>query len=136
MHQHLAEKSIDAIVAETYLGPPRNGHERRGDLQKSLHELTDLYYQSLSVFRKVLKPDAPVVLALPVYIIGLEKHGISVEDFKPLGFEPDQLLPQQILSRLGVRETKNHGLLYGRNDQFVWREIVRLRVRSDEKSAK
>jgi tRNA G10 N-methylase Trm11 len=126
--KYLEDGTIDAIATEPYLGPPRSGRERRGEMQKTLHELSNLYYQSLSNWKKILKPGAPIVMALPVYIVGLEKHGISVADFAPLGLEAEPLLPTLILSRLGVRETKNHGLLYGRNDQFVWREIVRLRV--------
>lgn len=120
--------SIDAIVSEPYLGPPRTGREKRGEIQKTLSDLSNLYFDCLSDWRKILKPGAPVVLALPVYIMGIEKHGINVNEFADLGFRTEPLLPNLILSRLGVRETKNHGLLYGRNDQHVWREIVRLRV--------
>lgn len=126
--QRVKERSLDAIVTEPYLGPPLTGREKRGEMQKILHELSQLYYQSLSTWKKLLKPGAPVIMALPVYIVGMEKHGINAEDFAPLGFKPEPLLPSIILSRLGVRENKNHGLMYGRNDQHVWREIVRLRV--------
>lgn len=118
---------IDAVVTEPYLGPPRRGRETRGDLQKTLGELTKLYRDALASWRKCLKPGAPLVIAFPLYIFGLEKHGINVKEFESLGFKPEPLLPNTILSRLGTNETKNHGLLYGRNDQHVWREIVRLR---------
>lgn len=126
--QRIKPKSLDAIVTEPYLGPNRTGNERRGELQKTLNDLTKLYYEALSSWRAVLKPGAPVVMAMPVYITGNEKHGISAREFEPLGYRTEALLPGPILSRLGVPETKNHGLLYGRNDQRVWREIVRLRV--------
>lgn len=132
INKQLKENSIDAIVTETYLGPPRTGREKRGEMQKTLYDLTTLYGQSLGVWKKILKPGAPVVIAFPVYIVGLEKHGITIADFKQLGFVPEPLLPASILSRLGVRETKNHGLMYGRNDQYVWREIVRLRLADAE----
>ncbi len=126
--QHIKPKSLDAIVTEPFLGPNRTGGERRGELQKTLNELTKLYYEALSSWKAVLKPGAPVVMALPIYITGNEKHGISVREFESLGYRTEALLPGPILSRLGVPETKNHGLYYGRNDQRVWREIVRLRV--------
>lgn len=124
----IKDGSIDAIVSEPYLGPSLRGTEKRGELQKTLGELSKLYYEALSSWRPLLKPGAPVVLALPVYIHGLEKHGIGVSDFASLGYAPEALLPSAILTRLGAHETKNRGLLYGRNDQRVWREIVRLRV--------
>jgi len=126
--QHVKPGALDAIVTEPYLGPNRTGAERRGELQKRLSELTTLYYESLAAWRPLLKPGAPVVMAMPVYILGIEKHGISTKEFERLGYRTEAMLPSPILSRLGVPETKNHGLLYGRNEQRVWREIIRLRL--------
>jgi len=128
LRQHVPLRSLDAIVSELYLGPPQRGGERRGDLQKSLSELTRLYYEALSSWRPLLKAGAPVVLALPVFIMGMERHGIVTKEFEGLGFTTESLLPAPILARMGTRETKNKGLLYGRNDQRVWREIVRFRM--------
>ncbi len=126
--QQIKDHAIDAIVSEPFLGPPRSGQEKRGEIQKILHELSKLYYESLSSWKRILKPGAPVVLALPVYILGGEKHGMSTKEFEKLGFKTEQLVPTSVASRLGTSETKNHGLLYGRKDQLVWREIVRLRL--------
>jgi hypothetical protein len=129
-------KSIDTIVAETYLGPPRNGRETRGEIQRMLYTLGNLYYQSFSAFKKVLKPGAPVILALPAYVVSVkdagraattELHGISLADFAPLGVKVEPLLPQPIMARLGDKPSKNQGLYYGRKDQLVWREIVKIR---------
>jgi tRNA G10 N-methylase Trm11 len=123
----LPAASVDAIVTEPYLGPPMKGRESRGQMQKQLHELSRLYRESLTNWRKCLKPGSPVVIALPVYIYGLEKHGISLKEILPKGYSPDPLMPSMMLSRLGTKETKNRGLLYGRLKQHVWREIIRLR---------
>lgn len=128
LRQHIKLQSIDAVVTEPYLGPPLRGGEKRGELQKTLGELTKLYYESLSAWRTLLKPNAPVIMAMPVYIHGAERHGINCDDFANLGFKTEPLLPSIILGRLGVKETRNHGLMYGRLDQHVWREIVRLRL--------
>lgn len=128
VRQTIPLKSLDAIVTEPFLGPSLRGTEKRGDLQKSLSELQHLYYQSLSAWRPLLKDDAPVVMALPVFIYGAERHGVNASEFEGLGYKAETLLPASILTRLGTRETKNHGLLYGRNDQHVWREIVRFRA--------
>lgn len=124
----LEPASVDAIVTEPYLGPPRNGKESRGESQRTLYELTRLYVGSLASWKTVLKEGAPVVMALPVYIHGLERHGVNAEEFRAAGFETESLFPSRFLERMGVRETKNKGLLYGRMDQKVWREIVRLRT--------
>ena len=124
----LEAKSVDAIITEPYLGPPRTGREKRGEIQKTLSDLSKLYYESLSAWKKILKPNACIVIALPVYISGTEKHGVQSAAFIPPGYVTEPLLPVPVLSRLGANETKNHGLLYGRNNQYVWREIVRLRL--------
>ncbi len=128
LNEKVPKNSIDAVVTEPFLGPPRTGRETRGALQRTLAELSRLYYESLSSWRPLLKSDAPIVMALPMYVIGAEKHGIQASDFEKLGFKTEPLLSASILSRLGARETKNHGLLYGREGQHVWREIVRLRL--------
>ncbi len=125
--KHIKPGALDAVVCELYLGPVRTGSESRGALQKRLDELTKLYYECLSAWKPLLKPDAPVVFAMPVYILGIEKHGINAKEFEKLGYRSESLLPGPVLNRLGVPETKNRGLLYGRNDQRVWREIIRLR---------
>jgi tRNA G10 N-methylase Trm11 len=123
----LGAKSVDAIVAELYLGTPKRGSEKRGDLQRELGDLQRMYREAFANWRHCLKPGAPIVVAFPVYIYGPEKHGINVKEFESLGLRAESLLPAMMLNRLGIRETKNHGLLYGRNEQRVWREIVRLR---------
>lgn len=131
--RHIKDYTIGTIVAETYLGVPRTGKESRGELQKRLHELTTLYYESLSAWRRLLKPGAAVVLALPVYVTKDERHGIIASEFSKLGYTLEPLLPASMISRLNTKETKNHGLIYGRSDQFVWREIIRLRLTPTEK---
>lgn len=126
--KQIPDDQLDAIVTEPYLGPPRTGYEMRGEIQRQLLELENLYYESLAAWRRVLKNGAPVVMALPVYIVGMEKHGVNASRFEKLGYVAEPLLPSRLLARIGVPETSNHGLRYGRNDQHVWREIVRLRL--------
>ncbi len=127
MH-HLKPEEIDAIVTEPYLGPPMTGQESRGSMQRQLDELTKLYATALRAWKPLLAKDAPIVMAMPLYIHGLEKHGIDTKAFEAEGFRTESLLPSMMFSRMGTKETRNKGLLYGRNDQRVWREIVRLRA--------
>lgn len=126
--QHIEPDSIDAIVTEPYLGPPRSGNESIKELEKTIAELSKLYYEALRAWRPILVDGGPVIMALPVFIVGLKKLTVDARPFEKLGYRLEPLLPSIILSRIGVKETKNHGLLYGRNNQRVWREIVRLRL--------
>lgn len=129
--QHIEPDSIDAIVTEPYLGPPRSGNESIEKLEKTIAELSKLYYEALRAWRPILVDGAPVIMALPVFIVGLKKLTVDARPFEKLGYRLEPLLPSIILSRIGVKETKNHGLMYGRNDQRVWREIVRLRLEKE-----
>lgn len=128
--QYLNQASVGAIATEPFLGPPRTGRERRGEMQKVLFELARLYYESLAAWRKVLTPGATVVMALPVYVVGNERHGVSSSEFAALGYQVEPLLNASVLSRLGGTLGKNKGLMYGRADQYVWREIVRMRLKA------
>lgn len=125
--RRLGDASITAIVTEPYLGQPRRGRETRGELQRQLDELQKLYYESLSAWRPLLRPGAAVVMVLPIYRLGEEKHGLRATNFSRLGFELENLVPADWLKGTETPETKNRGLVYGRPDQLVWREIIRLR---------
>ncbi|MEA3249577.1 MAG: 50S ribosomal protein L11 methyltransferase [Patescibacteria group bacterium] len=120
--------SLDAIVTEPYLGPPRTGREPKKELEKRIRELTKLYRDALVAMKPSLKPNGAIVMALPLYIVGLERLGIDVIDLTDTGFRTDHIIPPMLAKRMGIQETKNRGLPYGRNDQKVWREIVRFRV--------
>ncbi|MEK9152545.1 MAG: hypothetical protein AAB692_04210, partial [Patescibacteria group bacterium] len=127
--QFMKDASLDAIVTEPFLGPVLTGKETRSLIQKQIHELSTLYYESLSAWLRLFKPGAATVIALPNYVLRQEHHGFSTKEFSKLGYEGESLLSPSLLSKLGAAETKNRGLLYGRTGQHVWREIVRLRVK-------
>lgn len=126
--KEIALGSLDAIVTEPYLGPPRTGQESAGELRDRLDDLTKLYRESLLAWKPLLKRNAPIVMALPLYIFGLERLGIRTIDFADTGLRTEHMIPPMLAERMGIVETKNRGLTYGRNDQRVWREIVRFRV--------
>jgi tRNA G10 N-methylase Trm11 len=125
--QSLSPSSLSLVVTEPYLGPPMNGRETRGEMQKRLAELGALYHAAFADWRQALQPGAKVVIALPVYLHGDEKHGISINEIRSLGYVVEPTLGSSEFSRLGQKPTHNQGLIYGRAGQHVWREIVRLR---------
>ncbi len=121
--------SIDHIVTETYLGPPRRGHESRAELQSALFSLELLYLDSLASFKKVLKPGGTIVFALPLYRFAKELHGINAKRFEAAGFELVPILSGSLAGRVNAEFTNNKGLKYGRPDQYVWREILKLKMK-------
>jgi tRNA G10 N-methylase Trm11 len=124
----IAAMSVAAVITEPYLGPPRRGREKRGELQRTLDGLSGLYAESLSAWRRLLKPGAVVVMALPVYVLGEERHTVSL-DFTKLGYEKEPLLPAQVISKLAIKPGKHGGIVYGRPGQLVLREIVKLTLK-------
>jgi tRNA G10 N-methylase Trm11 len=123
----LPVEGIAAMVTEPYLGPPRHGHETRGQLQKTLSELTKLYAEALSSWHRLLNNSAVVVMVLPIFVLGNEKHGLSGKELAGRRYIVEPLLPNDLSSKYSEQVTKNGGLIYGRPDQLVWREIIRLR---------
>jgi len=121
----VSEKSLDAIVSETFLGPPRNGREKRGELNIRLTEITLLVEQSLKNWKPYLKPEASIVLALPAYIT--DDEILLTEPNLPDGYEWDQPIPRKLAGKTGGQLTARGGILYGRETQLVWREIVRIK---------
>lgn len=125
--RRLPQSSVEALVSEVYLGPPRRGKETRGDLQRNLSAIEKMLYEALSSWRKILKPGAALVLALPVYILGNEKHGLKISEFLKLGYQVERPITPELARQVAAETAKSGNLLYGRRDQLVWREIAILR---------
>jgi tRNA G10 N-methylase Trm11 len=119
--------SLDAIVAEPYLGQPRTGRETKDELVRRLDELTTLYIESLKAWTPLLKDDASVVLALPMYVTGPQRLSIKASAFEEAGFKTEHAVPPALASRMQAAMTGNKGMTYGREDQKVWRDVVRLK---------
>lgn len=132
--RRLPQSSVESVVSEIYLGPPRRGKETRGELQRSLALIEKMMYEALSSWRKILKPGAILVLALPVYILGNEKHGLKIAEFLKLGYQVKLPIAPELAHQVAAETTKSGNLLYGRRDQLVWREIVLLRWKPDSET--
>lgn len=113
----LPAESIDAIVTEPYLGPQRGFHR----FDEVARELNKLYSEAINQFYKVLKPEGRIVMIWPIM-----RSKDVIEELSPdiHGFEIESPLPpdQDIF-----KTTKRKTIIYGRDDQKVWREIVILK---------
>lgn len=111
--------SLDAIVTEPYLGPQRGNP----DPAKVQRELGQLYSRSIATLKRYLKPGGRLVMVWPVRVTDAKKIYIQAElaGFKQVSFlsESEKKDFRKDLSMRG-------NLLYGREGQRVWREIVVL----------
>lgn len=134
----LPTDSIDAIVTEPYLGPQRG----KFDIVRTIKELEQLYTKSLMEFKKILKPGGKIVMIWPVFQrtsllsrgsgrdrsnltnIGFEKTlnpNITITGFKIIN-----PIPENLQKNIFIKLTNRHTIIYGREGQKVWREIVIL----------
>lgn len=107
--------SIDLIVTEPYLGPQKG----LPDADKVASELNGLYSESLKRFSKILKKDGVIVMIWPVLMRHGQKIFLSpdINSFK---------IKNPLEGVFGLGTTPRKTLIYGREGQKVWREIVIL----------
>lgn len=116
----LAPSSVDAIVTEPYLGPVLHGKERPALIQKIIRELSALYVSAFRDWKKILKPDARVVIVFPV--LGRGEYLPILEDLTNLGYRREELVPDQLRPN-AAELTKRGSILYSRPGQKVMREL-------------
>jgi len=130
LSKFLGKESIDAIVSEPYLGPQRGDHE----IRKVKQELEDLYSKSIKEFKKVLKKHGRVVMLWPTFVTNRDmritnstssKTDLSFINPSYSGFKIINPIPAELRSDK-IKTTNRNTLIYGREGQRVWREIVIL----------
>ena len=131
---HLAKKikplSVDAIITETTLGPIYTKPPVPKEIKKNFKKLEKVYLKFLTQAKKVLKPGARIVMAVPCYQTRSGKFILMpiVDIFKKTGYSVKEPVPRDILAKLGPTPniTARNTLIYSRRDQVVGREIIVL----------
>jgi len=116
--ESLKSNSVDAIVTEPFLGPQRG----KIDTRATVRELENLYAASLAQFHKILKPGGRIVMIWPVFNTPSGRIMLSQKIISRLKIVPPLSQANQTLPGTTGRQT----LLYGREGQKVWREIIIL----------
>lgn len=119
----LKPASVDAIITEPYLGPQRG----KVEIEKTKKELENLYSLSLKEFYKILKPKGRIVMIWPVFqsTSPLQRGdgGLNpnINNFKIIN-----PIPEKFRQNKDIQLTKRNTIIYGREGQKVFREIVAL----------
>ncbi|MDD4332590.1 MAG: DNA methyltransferase [Patescibacteria group bacterium] len=108
--------SVDAIVTEPYLGPQRG----KINFEKIVRELENLYSQTLKEFYKILKPNGRVVMIWPVL------QNKCFLNPKLNNFKIKNSISNELKNNKFIKLTPRNTIVYGREGQKVWREIVIL----------
>lgn len=116
INRFLAPASVDAIIAEPYMGKPLKGRETREELLAQAGELKKLYIAAFSNFCKILTANSTVVFLIPRFKWQNEWVTIDcLKEIEKLGFKAQPFFED------------NLPLLYARPDQRVAREIWRFK---------
>ena len=112
-------KEVDAIVTEGYLGLPASRIIPSEERAKRFDEIATLHSSWLGNLKNILPKESfknlTIVLTLPAFAIGNNKH-----DFFPN--------PKEFFGFLGYKILNKEVLVYDREDQFIAREIVILKT--------
>lgn len=116
---HERKISVDAVVTEGYLGVPKSKMADFSELKATDDQLSQLYEKFLSQCKK--NKIKTVVLCLPVY---------RMQDGP--GFMKKTLasILQSGYNLTALSEKPRPTILYKRDDQFVFREILKLELRA------
>jgi tRNA G10 N-methylase Trm11 len=117
LSRHYNPNFFDAIVTEPYLGPQRG----RIEIKKIKSELEKLYSASLAEFYKILSPAGRVVMIFPVFNLTQEFIRPNLNRFKIIN-----PIPEKLHAGKNIKLTDRETIIYGREGQRVWREIIIL----------
>jgi tRNA G10 N-methylase Trm11 len=115
----ITRQSIDRIITEPYLGPQRG----RINFIKVKKELEELYTEALKEFGEILKPNGRIVMIWPMFFATRNSELIT-PDLN--GFRIVNPIPKEILDNKNFKLTNRKTIIYGREGQRIWREIVIL----------
>ena len=117
--KHLAPNSVDAIITEPYLGPQRGLF----NLEKIIRELERLYSKSLVEFKKILKPNGKIIMIWPSFYNKRQNIFLNPD---LAGLKIINPIPKNLQTNIFIKLTSRQTIIYGREQQKVWREIMVL----------
>jgi tRNA G10 N-methylase Trm11 len=123
----LPEK-INAIISETFLGPPVNQTPAPSKIEENQATVESLLTKFLITIRPLLPQNASVVLTLLVYRDGKDYLTLKRLHHKleELGYQKEPLLSSELIAKLNLSVDSGKSLIYERPNQTVCREIVKL----------
>ncbi len=118
-------ETIDAIITESWLGPAVSHLPPTENIHKTFEHIRETLLRFFKAIHRFTKPGTPVVISLLTYraqgrFLFIEN---LVEKISAIGFEIEEVIPQEIQIQHGLRGYPRKGLIYDRPDQIVAREI-------------
>lgn len=120
--------AVDAIVTESFLGPPMAVCPPPPEIDKVFYKISDTVLQFFKTIHPLIRPGTPVVISFPFYrrkdrFFFIEKLDDKIAG---LGYKPAALIPSALISKFNLKDTGHRSLIYDRPDQVVGREIYKF----------
>ena len=127
---NLPDFAYEAIVTEGTLGPAYTKSPDEEEIKKNFKNLEKIYLAAFRVFKKILKPDKRVVIALPAYRNRNTYRFMPIVDkIVKLGYDVVNPVPEVLRERFEFLQVSSRGsIVYDRKDQFVSREIFIFKI--------
>jgi SAM-dependent methyltransferase len=122
----LENGSVDAVVTEGTLGPPRTRAPLPRDIEDVHAAVIRIIDNVFQHSRALLKPAGHIVVTLPAFRLKKRMTRFPLERLKTSGFRLDPVLPSTLEHPI-FRDASSGTILYGRPDAIVLREIARFR---------
>lgn len=125
-----------AIVSETYLGPPMSHTPTRDQIVSAFGEIEETIANFFDSISQIIGPETPIVITLLTYrntsssgprFLVMDR---LIEEIQNLGFEQQDLLSTELISKFSLPADSQKTLLYERPDQIVCRGIYKFRLKS------
>lgn len=116
---------VDAIVSETYLGPPMSHFPTHKQMDSTFSSIEATILNFFRTIKNLLEPGTPIIISLLAYrdrnrYITMDH---LIEKIQMLGFQTEELIPGSIQAKFDLPNFEDQSLIYDRPDQIVCRAI-------------
>ncbi len=131
IHQALGMEAVSAIVSEGFLGELFLRPPALEQIHHQNQQLIKLYHEVFVALRKVLRPEALIVMSLPYYLQSkVSLLELILDDIKQIGYNLESWFEEDLSARLSVlaiqQPTAYGSYIYSRPRQIIGREIIIL----------
>lgn len=134
----LPNLEILGVVTEGTLGPGLSEAPGPNQIQKNFSDLEKVYLNAFKTFKQILKPQTPIIIALPAYrLVNRYEFFNIVDRIEKLGYYAVNPLPDALFENfefLRNTVTPRKSIIYDRKDQFVSREIFIFKSHGTQES--
>ena len=125
--QEKFQKFFNSVITEPFLGKQLEKDIDYKKFREKSFTLSNLYLKSFRNFKEIIKPGGKIVFIFPIIKVSGKFYTLNLErKIEKLGFKILQI--PKILKEKFPKEQTQNGIAFGRNDQFVKKEIMIFEV--------